>query len=99
MSYIYLIKTKNEGKYKIGVTKDIQQRLKTLQTGSSDELILIDKYYSDYAFQIERALHNFYKPNNILNEWFELYIEDEVNFNKKCLQIENNLIYLKKNKI
>lgn len=99
MKMVYLIRCENNNSYKIGVTSNIQQRIKSIQTSSPDKIELIETYRSDHAFEIEKTLHNYYSHCHIINEWFELFLEDEINFKEKCLKIENNLIYLKNNKI
>jgi len=99
MKMVYLIRCENNNNYKIGVTSNIQQRIKSIQTSSPDKIELIETYHSNYAFEIEKALHNYYAHRHIINEWFELFLEDELCFKEKCLKIEKNLIYLKNNKI
>jgi len=97
--FVYLIRLSDNSNYKIGVTKDIQKRIKQLQTGNAEEIYLIDKYESKNAYKIEKALHNFFSYNNKLNEWFELSIQDEIKFKELCIKIDNNLKYLEENKI
>lgn len=97
--FVYLIRLSENSYYKIGTTKNINKRIKELQTGNAEQLFLIDSFESEYAFKIENALHNFYRNKNKINEWFEFTIEDEVNFLKNCKKIEENLIFLEKNKI
>jgi len=95
--FIYLIRLSENSYYKIGVTKNINKRIKQLQTGNAEEIYLIDSYQSEYAYKIENALHNFYSNKNKYNEWFEFTLEDEVNFLKDCKKIENNIIFLENN--
>lgn len=97
--FVYLIRSSENSYYKIGTTKNIQRRIKELQTGNADKIYLIDYYESDNAFKIEKALHNFFCYTNKFNEWFTLGIEDEIKFKELCLQIDNNLKYLENNKI
>lgn len=97
--FVYLIRLSENSTYKIGVTKNINKRIKQLQTGNAEEIYLVDKYQSDNAYKIEKALHNFFNYNNKLNEWFDLSIEDEIRFKELCIKIDNNLKYLQKNKI
>lgn len=97
--FVYLIRCSENSYYKIGTTKNIEKRIKELQTGNADKIYLIDKYESNNAFKIEKALHNFFGFNKKLNEWFDFGIEEEIKFKELCLQIDNNLKYLEKNKI
>jgi predicted GIY-YIG superfamily endonuclease len=97
--FVYLIRSSENSHYKIGHTKDINSRIKQLQTGNSDKIYLVDSYKSEFSIKIENALHNFYVNKKILNEWFDFGIEEEVNFRKMCIKIENNLKYIEINKI
>lgn len=99
MMFVYLIRISENSTYKIGTTKDINKRIKQLQTGNAEQIYIIDKYQSDNAYKIEKALHNFFKHKNKLNEWFDLTIEDEIKFKELCIKIDNNLKFLEKNKI
>jgi transposase-like protein len=58
----------------------------------------VNKYESQYASKIEKALHNFFKPYHKNNEWFELSLTEELKFFDMCSSIEKNLIYIEKNK-
>ena len=91
--YIYLIS--NSEYYKIGISKNPIKRIKQLQTGNSVNLILINQYYSPkYYSKIETALH--YSYNNINLEWFELSIEQALEFTDVCRRIEANLMLIDK---
>jgi len=92
MKYIYLIYSEN-GFYKIGITKNLTKRLKTLQTGNAECLHLVDSFKSDYASTIEAALHRKYKQYRVNGEWFNIKID----LKAECLQYENNLNYIKEN--
>lgn len=96
--YIYLICDNANNLYKIGVTKGkIENRLKKLQTGNATELFLSSYYETDYPFRMETMLHNHFNAKNVLNEWFDLSIEDVVNFRKICKIIEERIEILKVN--
>jgi hypothetical protein len=97
--FIYLIRCSENSYYKIGITKNIERRLKQIQTSSPDHIYLVEKYESPYASKIEKALHNFFKSYHRNNEWFELSLTEEVKFLDMCSTIEKNLIYLEHNRI
>jgi len=87
MGYVYLIGEKdNPGRFKIGSTrsKDINKRLKQLQTGSSSELYIKDFYETSYPFKLEKLLHNHFESSNIMGEWFELFESDTESFRGIC---------------
>ena len=96
MNYIYLIQSLENSYYKIGVSKHPQKRLSEHQTGNSSELKLIETFESDLAYQIEGILHRRYSHLKKNGEWFDLGISNEVSFIKECKQIEENLIFMKK---
>jgi len=91
---IYLIKSLDDGCYKIGVSKSPDKRLKQLQTGNPSELQLLHVYNSEIAFKIEKVLHNTFCIDKQHGEWFNLSIKDEYFFISECEKIENNLKYL-----
>lgn len=95
MNKIYLIKSLNEGLYKIGVSKNPNKRLKEVQTGNPSPVEIVQLYETDNAYKIESTLHNRYSHYNTHGEWFELSIKEEVNFIDVCLQIEKNILSLK----
>jgi len=102
MAIIYLIESVRDYDtvYKIGYTKSNntkKNRIVNLQTGNDGDLKIVHEYFSDYGSILERALHNFYKHKNIKNEWFELDIQDVVNFPITCEKIERNFNFLKDN--
>lgn len=96
MNKIYLIKSLNEGVYKIGVSKNPNKRLNDLQTGNPSPIKILYLYESKNAYKIEKVLHNRYSHFNTHLEWFELSIKEEVTFLETCGSIEQSLDALKK---
>ena len=87
--YIYLINEYGSEleHFKVGVTKgDVNKRLKSLQTGCPNELLLINQYESPHYLKIEKYLHR--KYNNYSTdggtEWFQLPIDEVFNFISEC---------------
>lgn len=97
MKYIYLIQSLENGYYKIGVSKHPQKRMKQLQTGNSSQLKLIETYLSNRAHQIEKTIQRRFSHNRMEGEWFELSIENEINFVNECKQIDETLDFLEEN--
>lgn len=100
MSFVYLIgEVDNENKYKIGVTKhnNIQNRIKELQTGNSNELFIKDYFETKYPYKLEKMLHRHFYDKNLLNEWFSLSKDDVDSFKETCLKYNNILDSLKFN--
>lgn len=97
MKFIYLIKSLEDGYYKIGVSKHPQKRVQELNTGNSSELRLIHSYKSEHANIVEKALHRRFEYLRKEGEWFDLSLKEEISFLNECENIEKNLIFLKKN--
>ena len=100
MGYIYLIGEKdNPGKFKIGSTKakDVNKRLKQLQTGNSSELFIKESYETKHPFKLEKMLHNHFKSSNLIGEWFELSESDTEAFRGVCEEKEKIISCLKDN--
>ena len=100
MGYVYLIgEIGKEGRYKIGSTKakDVNKRLKQLQTGNSSELFIKESYETEHPFKLEKMLHNHFKSSNLIGEWFELSKSDTEAFKGVCEEKEKIISSLKDN--
>ena len=72
MGFVYLIADLNNNIYKIGTTKDLNKRLKTLQTGNANELSLKYSLSTKYPFRLETILHKKFKQYHYNGEWYQL---------------------------
>ena len=73
--------------YKIGITKNTpNKRIKNLQTGNYNKIELLYYYKSIHYKKIEKNLHTRFilKKTSAENEWFNLEVEDVLNFLKYC---------------
>lgn len=97
--YVYLIMdSNNEGTYKIGTTRGkIENRIKELQTGNSNELSICKYYETEIPFFMEKKLHDYFINQQIMNEWYQLEDKDVLGFEEKCKSIENMVESLKDN--
>lgn len=95
--YVYLLC--DGEKFKIGMTKqkDINKRIKELQTGNPNEIWLHSYYETDNPLKIEKLMHAKHHMTNIKNEWFDLSVSDVLNFKKNCKECERILEILKDN--
>jgi hypothetical protein len=97
--FVYLITdwSSNPEKFKVGVTKKTpEDRLRSLHTGSSGELVLLKTYESENYRRIETVLHRGYKPYSTDGgkEWFELPPTLALDFFNECKKIDDNIKYL-----
>lgn len=72
MSYVYFVSCR--GYLKIGVAKNVRQRMRELQTGNPFELKLEGAAIVDSiaAFGVETALHDGLRNRAALGEWFSI---------------------------
>ena len=66
---IYFIQSENGGNIKIGVSRDVESRLKQLQTSNSEKLKVTNVIPG--GFEKEKELHEKFKSINIEGEWFK----------------------------
>lgn len=69
---VYIISIKDSNLFKIGLTKDIEKRLKQLQTGNPFEYKLVEFFQTTKFKELEKTLHKKYKKNRYKNEWYIL---------------------------
>jgi hypothetical protein len=81
--YLYLIKSGNLNHYKIGITNNLDRRLRKLQTGNPQPMWYvfaveadINDYYGREIQYLEKFLHKNFEERKILYEWFELSLMD-----------------------
>ncbi len=78
-SIIYLITSdqyREKGIYKIGITNDIEFRLRTMQTGCPYRLYAFRTFAHDRPASVEAALHAFFNNKRVNGEWFVLSEQD-----------------------
>ena len=79
--FLYCIGNAN-GQCKFGFSKDPQSRVRVLQTGSSEELVLLETVAvpEDSVREYERLLHREFAHLRCRGEWFNCSGEDGVAF-------------------
>ena len=84
---IYIIRAEDTNYYKIGYTENVEKRLKGLQTGCPNNLILIDFFNGNYTH--ERQIQEHFKQYKIreIGEWFEF--SDKAILKQVCTKIKN----------
>lgn len=96
--FVYLIYDEERDLYKIGVTKNsVEKRLKKLQTGNATKLAIKDTHHTDYIYRIESMLHNHFSSKCVLNEWFDLSLEEVKDFSALCNHFEETIRVLSDN--
>ena len=67
---------------KFGFSKDPHRRVRSLQTGSSEELVLLESIAvpEDRVREYERMLHSEFAHLRTRGEWFRISGEDGVSF-------------------
>lgn len=64
------------GLFKIGVSDHVGARIKSLQTGSPYPITMVYSKYVGKALDVEKILHQKFKTQRVMNEWFRLTKED-----------------------
>ncbi len=80
--------------YKIGITTgQIDKRIKSLQTGNPDEIVVLRYFKSKFYRQIEKNLHKKYAylKTNGGNEWFTLPPNSIFDFITDCENIHSQI--------
>lgn len=86
MSFVYVIGPDKEGSpIKIGISGNCEKRLKELQTGHPEKLMIHHKVEvaKDHVRLLERMIHKTNSQSRLAGEWFNLSVEDakaEVDF-------------------
>lgn len=94
MAYVYLIGQNGDNDYyKIGSTraKDLNKRLKQLQTGNSNQLYIKHSFQTDTPFKLERMLHFHFNESHELNEWFGMTKEQINAFIPTCKRLQSTI--------
>lgn len=86
--YIYLIESLETGQFKIGKTKNVKRRLKTLQTGNGGKLKIIEIFQTKYPNKLESYLHNYFSHEKTIGEWFTFSHGDIKTFKTLCEKME-----------
>jgi hypothetical protein len=73
--YIYCV-SDQQGHYKLGRTKQLQPRLKTLGTQPPFKITLLFTHYVFNAALYEKRLHQRFASKRLNGEWFELNNDD-----------------------
>lgn len=96
MKKIYLLQAEGTDLYKIGITgKPIEYRIKELQTGNGNKLVLISEFKTEFDYLFERTLHRHFELQKTEGEWFNLTLEQVKSFIIVCERINTNFKVLK----
>lgn len=79
MNYIYVIGGTDKP-YKIGITGNLEQRLKNLQTGNPYELKIHykEEIPESQVKLIEQKIHKIIKHKQTHGEWFDISLDDAI---------------------
>ena len=99
--YVYLLsKYESDGLYKIGFTKNINRRLKELNTSMAYPLNIEKIFESKWYSKIESNLKTRYNKYNIKEgagtEWFKLPSDEVKDFIQTCQMVHDNFEILSK---
>ena len=73
MDVVYFIHEENDFEYfKIGVTRDINDRIRTLQCGNRRKLLIYETISCSSKFNLENLLHKHLSEFRVSGEWFRI---------------------------
>lgn len=85
-TWIYLLRGRPKSPVKIGIARDVEARISTLQTGNPDELHLLASFPGTQADEL--ALHRYLRDERIRGEWFEGELTEQVvDWAKMCQRV------------
>lgn len=91
--YVYFIQAGRKGPVKIGVARNVEKRLESLQTGNHQELFVRTLIVCDeknHAYETEKKFHRKFKYLHIRGEWFHAAILDKnIMDSERMLDIEH----------
>ena len=74
--FVYVAQESISKRYKIGISKNPEERVKALNVGNPETLSIIHKYKAaNDKFKDEVIAHEFYKGQRLVGEWFESDID------------------------
>lgn len=74
--YVYVARESVSGRYKIGISKDPERRIKELNTGNPEKLNLVHAYLAtEKGYKSEALAHAVYESERISGEWFSSTID------------------------
>lgn len=100
---LYLLFISELNVCKIGISENVENRIKQLQTGCPFKIDVVRSYSSPISSRIEKVLHRQFQTrkadeneHNLLGEWFNLTLCEVLRFEDICRDIERNIEFLKK---
>jgi len=70
--WVYFIQEGDNGNIKIGLTNNLQKRIKTLQTGNSNILSLFAYIETNNMHELEKKFHKYFQYCRGSGEWFSI---------------------------
>lgn len=94
---IYILHVSGTNKYKIGKSKDPLRRIKEIQTGSPDKIIIERIIKVKNMHKEERVIHQIFQRYRTVGEWFEINDKSILDKALKNYKVETIETMLKRN--
>jgi Meiotically up-regulated gene 113 len=80
VSFLYVIAARKEGPVKLGLSQDPQRRVRQLQTGSAEQLVIhhVEEVSDARVKLAESALHRMLGHRRMKGEWFNMTVEEAI---------------------
>lgn len=89
-AYVYILRVSSDGIYKIGVSKNVEKRVKQLQTGNPEPIEIVKTFLSEYPYKVESVMHRRFNRNHVQGECYYLSEQDIETFEESCKVCETN---------
>lgn len=71
MGHVYIIRMGDTNYFKVGISRDVNERLASLQTATPFALTLVDYAEQENSLEVERDIHRALREYQVRNEWFQ----------------------------
>lgn len=97
LGYVYLLEEfRNEERaFKIGfTTTTVEKRVKSMQTGNSDEIVICYKYKTKNYLRLEKMMHIHFASKHKRGEWFSMSDSQALSFLDKCKEKDDTINFM-----
>lgn len=88
--FVYFVRAETTRLIKIGISRDMVQRLKALQTGSPDKLSVMGVIRCERPVDTERAFHAQFRRQHSHGEWFKPSAELDAFIAERAVSLEQD---------
>lgn len=92
--YVYILKLKGFGIYKIGVSASPKRRIKDIDSANPFGVDVVCIEYFKNAYNMEECIHDSFKDNLLRKEWYEIRTDDILDLINEIKRMSKEGMYL-----